>query len=66
MQGPLPITSTSLANISRPHPPMNPPPSLEDNSLPPPNFNFISNSHINLSSRHSQLPKLRSPPYLYS
>ena len=62
MQRSLHQTSTSLSKISSPDPSVVIVPLPEHCSLPPPNYTWHSNSHSNLSPRHSQLPQMISPP----
>ena len=56
-----PAKRLSSSNISPPYPINNTPPVLESCSPPPPNYNFYTNTHNNLSPRQSQLPSLSSP-----
>ena len=58
--------SSSSTNTSPPYPHITTPQLVDDNSLPPHNYNS-HNTPLNYPSpRHSQLPVIPSPPYLYN
>ena len=60
-----PTKPLSTPNISPSYPIINTTPVIENSSSPPPNYNLHINPQVNLSSRHSQLPPLSSPPYFH-